>query len=122
PAVADVQDAAVRVDRVQHGRRRAVELAELLLEARLLTDLGVDDDHAQPVLAALGDGAREAVNALALLRREVDGYAVEAALAPQHGQVFGHDAVRGFGARQVLRPAVTQLLERVAEALEPGVA
>ena len=76
PAVADVRDAAVLVDGVQHRRRRAIELAVVLLEPRLLADLGVDHHRAQVIagLAALDDRVREAVDALVVARDEIDGH------------------------------------------------
>src|SRR5690606_4558607 len=85
PAVADVHDAAFGVDRVQHRRRLPIELAIMRLEARLLAHLGIDGDGTQVVAlrAALDDRAREEVDPLPALRRDVERHVVEPAGPPQ---------------------------------------
>src|SRR5690606_6054767 len=113
-----------RIDRMQHRRRRAVELAVVALEPSLLADLGVDDDRPQIVasLAPLDDRAREAVDPLAALRRQVHGDTLDAPGPAQHRQVLLGLPARGLGAAQVLWPVPSDLLAGVAEALQPRIA
>ena len=124
PPIADVRDAAVLVDRVQHRGRRTIELAVVLLESRLHADFGVDRDRAQIVagITALDDCVGEAVDALVVTRHEVDRHAGETPRAPQHRQIFLDDALCAIGAREVLRPHVRDLFACVTEAAQPRVA
>src|SRR5690606_33305889 len=90
PAVADVDDAAVRIDRVQHRRRLAVKLAVVRFETRLLADLGVHGDGPEVVAlrAALDDRAREQVDPLAALRPHIERDVVEPSRAPEQRQIL----------------------------------
>ena len=112
------------VDGVQHRRRRAIQLAIVLLESRLRADFRVNDVRAQIVagLAALDDGVRETIDALVAARRQIDGHSAEAPRAPQHGHVLLDDALRALGAREILRAHVRDFLARIAEAAQPRVA
>ena len=112
------------VDGVQHRRRRAIELAIVLLETRLRADFRVDDIRAQIVagLAALDDGVRETIDALVVARRQIDGHSAEAPRAPQHRHVLLDDALRALGAREILRAHVRDFLARITEAAQPRIA
>ena len=124
PAIADVNDPTVRVHRVQHRGGRAVELTVALLDPRLLPDLRVDGHGAQVIAlgAALDDRAREAVDAIAFPRPEIDRHAVEpAGPAQQRHELLG-DSRRRLGAAEVLRTNVRDLVAGVTETQEPCVA
>ena len=75
PAIADVDDTAGAVDRMQHRRRVPVEIAVMLLDAELGTQLRIRNDrtHAVAVVRlALNNRIRETDDGLAGLRDEFD--------------------------------------------------
>ena len=101
---------------------RALTVA--LLDPRLLPDLRVDGHGAQVIAlgAALDDRAREAVDAIAFPRPEIDRHAVEpAGPAQQRHELLG-DSRRRLGAAEVLRTNVRDLVAGVTETQEPCVA
>ena len=124
PTVAHVSDAAAAVDGVQHRRRRAIQLAVVLLETRLLRRLRcrrrpcADSRPPRCARRSRSRGSRRARAA----GHEIDRHAVETARSPQHRQVLLDDALRGLGAREILRAHVRDLFARVAETAQPRVA
>ncbi len=124
PAIADVDDSAVTIDRVQHCRRSPIEPTIVLPEPRLQPELRVHSHRAQVVtlVGAVDDRRGKAVDALAAARHEVHGHTLQAPGTPQHRQIFLGDDLRDFLGREILRTHVRDLFAPVTEAFEPRVA
>ena len=124
PVIADIQNSPFSVDGMQHRRSRPIQVPVMLLELDLPVDLRIARDRAQKIagLASFGHGTCDALHRLARFREQVDRRILEAAGPAQQRQILFFDQQRRLRARQIVRLQFGELLPRIAETRDPGIA
>ncbi len=122
--VSDGDDAAVRVNGVQHCGCRPVKLTVLAVGASLVGRFGVDRHGAndRTVSVMLDDCTGQEVNHVAALGDEVDRLQLQSPGSPQRRQQFVFDKRQRLRGHQCRWPLADHITTCVTEALQKRVA
>ena len=114
-------DAAVDIDRMQHGWRGTIKLAVFPIGSRLIGCFNVDRDGVGEFAAALEQRAGQAPDDLTVPRNERDRLALEPASAPQAWQEFFLNTLGALRRDELTRPPADHIFTHQTQALEQGV-